>query len=247
MSSIRTDVFSDGAHLAAAMASVVAETINAAVERHNRCTIALAGGSTPKRLYTVLASDPYRDEIPWDRLVLFLGDERYVPQDDPDSNFRMAREALLDHVTVPDGKVFPVPTHLDPAEAAAQYETRLRETFSIGEDSIPEFDLVLLGIGGDGHTASLFPGTRALEIYDRLVVENHVPQQKAMRITFTIPLLQSARSTILLATGEDKADAVFRAVEGEPDLQETPSQLLRESSGTVTFALDEAAASKLSS
>lgn len=247
MSSIQIEVFSDGAHLAAAMASTVAEIINKAVEQHNRCTIALAGGSTPKRLYTVLASDPYRNEIPWDRLFLFLGDERYVPRDHPDSNFRMAREALLDHVSVPGLQVFPMPTHYDPAEAAARYETSLRETFAVSEDSIPEFDLVLLGIGGDGHTASLFPGTRALDIYDRLVVENHVPQQKAMRITFTIPLLQSAASTILLATGEDKADAVFRAVHGEPDLEETPSQLLRESSGTVIFALDEAAAARLSS
>jgi 6-phosphogluconolactonase len=246
MSQIQTEIYPDGTHLAAAVASNVVKLITDAVADHGYCTIALAGGSTPKRLYTVLASDPFRDQIPWDRLYLFLGDERYVPNDHPDSNFRMAREALLDHVQIPESQIFPVQTELDPDKAAAAYEQRLREVFELQEDSIPSFDLILLGIGGDGHTASLFPDTAALEVHDRLVVENHVPQQDAMRITFTIPLLQSAAAVILLATGDDKADAIARAVHGEPDVNQTPSQILREASGTVTFALDESAAAGLS-
>ena len=245
MSSIQTQIYPDATHLAVSVASAVSEIITRAIQRNNRCTIALAGGSTPKRLYTVLASDPYRNEIPWDRLHLFLGDERYVPDDHPDSNFRMVREALLDHVNVPESQVYPVPTYLDAASAAAEYEKLIRKTFEVTYGSVPVFDLVLLGIGGDGHTASLFPGTQALDVHDRLVVDNDVPQQDSTRITFTIPLLQAAASTILLATGDDKADAISRAVNGAPNLQETPSQLLRSATGEVTFALDEAAAAML--
>jgi 6-phosphogluconolactonase len=166
--------------------------------------------------------------------------------DHEDSNFRMAREALINHVPVPEDQVHAVATDQEPDEAARSYEATIRTTFGTSEDGTPSFDLVLLGIGEDGHTASLFPQTDVLEVEDRLVAENWVPQQDAMRITFTVPLLQAARSTIVLAAGDDKADAVARAVEGAPNLEETPSQCLRDARGAVIFALDRGAASRLS-
>lgn len=244
---IQVEVYDDADALAAAVANRVIEIVQESVDRHGYCLAALAGGSTPKRLYQLLATDEYRTRIDWSKLHFFLGDERYVPLDHPDSNYRMARESLLDHVSIPADQWRPVPTDLEPEAAARAYEALIRKTCNTPDDEIPAFDLILLGIGGDGHTASLFPDTEALEVHDRLVVENWVPQQDSMRISFTIPLLTAARQTILMATGDDKADAVYRAIEGSPNLSETPSQVLRESEGDVIFALDQAAAAKLAS
>ncbi len=246
MTAIQTEVFDDADQLATDVANRFVEICQKSISRDGRCVIALAGGSTPKRLYQLLASDRFCDQVDWSRLHLFLSDERCVPLDHPDSNYRMAREALLDHVAAPDEQVYAVPTHLDASEAARSYEFSIRSLLAPANDEIPAFDLVLLGIGGDGHTASLFPGTKALEVAHRLVVENWVPQQESMRITFTIPLLQAARQTILMATGDDKAEAVHRAVVGPLNVQETPSQILRDSRGTVTFALDRSAGARLS-
>lgn len=246
MSTTTRDILPDSETLADAAAEQFAELANEAVSRHDRFTVALAGGSTPRTLYQRLAGAAYRDLVPWDRTHVFLGDERYVPADDPDSNFRMARETLLDHVPVPREQIHPVPTHLEAAEAARQYETTIREVLDAPAPNVPSFDLILLGIGADGHTASLFPETKALEVADRLVVENWVPQQNAMRITFTIPLLHQARTIILLASGQDKADAVARAIEAPRNLTETPSQCLRDAQGDVIMVLEHTAAANLS-
>ncbi|MEX2425708.1 MAG: 6-phosphogluconolactonase [Thermomicrobiaceae bacterium] len=247
MSAIQTEISGDADQVARGVADRLAEIAGESINRHGRCTIALAGGSTPKRLYQILATNEYRSKVDWSNVHLFLGDERYVPLDHPDSNYRMAKEALIDHVSISPNQVRSVPTELDPAECAREYESVMRNTFHAGADEIPEFDLILLGIGRDGHTASLFPGTSALQVHDRLVIENWVPQQDSIRITFTIPTLQAARTTVLMATGDDKADAVARALEGELSINETPSQVLRDSNGSVTFALDRAAAAKLAS
>lgn len=246
MTAIQTEVFEDADQLARSVAERVVALAGDTVSRKGSCVIALAGGSTPKRLYQLLATDEFRDQIDWSSLHIFVSDERHVPLDHPESNFGMAQETLLTHVSVPDDQVHSVGVDFTPADAAAAYEHAIRTALNASGDDVPQFDLILLGIGGDGHTASLFPGTAALEVRDRLVAENWVPQQDSMRISFTIPLLQAARETILMATGEDKADAVARTIEGEPDLNETPSQLLRDAQGPVIFALDRAAASKLS-
>lgn len=246
MSAIKNDVFDDADQLAGAIAGRIVTIVASAIDARGTCSIALAGGSTPKRLYELLATDEFRDRIDWSRVHLFLGDERYVPLDHPDSNFQMAKGALINHVSIPDSNVHPVPTEQEPAEAARQYEDEIRTTLPAGADQIPVIDLILLGIGDDGHTASLFPGTDALHVEDRLVVANDVPQQGTTRITFTIPLIQAARETIVLATGAGKAEAVAKAIEGAPDIEETPSQILRDAHGTVTFALDRDAAGNLS-
>jgi 6-phosphogluconolactonase len=247
MSRPRIDVAENAEQLARSAAGLIVEWSNAAVEARGRFTLALAGGSTPRLLYQLLSGDEFRDRVPWHAIEIFMSDERYVPLDHPDSNFRMAREELLEHVPVPENQIHPVPTDLAPEEAAHAYEATIRQVLDSPAPEIPSLDLILLGIGADGHTASLFPETDALDVHDRLVIENWVPQQEAMRITFTIPLLHQARNVVLLAGGEDKANAVARAIEAPRNLAETPSQCLRDAQGDVVMILEHGAASGLTS
>jgi len=193
--------------------------------------IALAGGSTPRRLYETLASAKFRDRVPWERLELFFGDERSVAPDHPDSNFRMAREAL---------EGVEVTMHRMPAQDgdASGYEQLVRKRVGSGPAGIPAFDLILLGIGTDGHTASLFPGTAALEERDRLVVMNDVPALRTRRMTFTIPLIDAARRVWIIATGGDKSPVVRRCLAGDSDF---PIQRIRPN-GELVWWVDEAAA-----
>jgi 6-phosphogluconolactonase len=201
----------------------------------------LAGGSTPKATYEILARD-YADRIDWSKVHVFFGDERTVPPDHEDSNYRMAREALLNHVPV--GSIHRMRGELPPDEAAAAYEEELREFF--GAEGLPRFDLILLGIGGDGHTASLFPETSALEVHDRWVVANPVPKLDTTRITLTIPVINAARSVVFLVAGEDKAEALKEILEGDADPREYPARLIQPPGGpdwmldrTAAGALDE--------
>lgn len=223
------------------------EVARKAIAERGRCVIALSGGSTPRALYQRLAEPPARDEIEWSRVHLFWGDERAVPPDHPESNYRMAREVMLDRLPIPTGNVHRVLAELGPEEAAERYEADLRQVFGVPNGEVPEFDLILLGIGADGHTASLFPHTAALAVRDRLVVANTVPQLGTTRITLTAPVLQAARWVLVLATGPDKAEAVARVIEGAEDVDETPAQLLRHARGRVTWLLDRAAAGRLAS
>ncbi|MGE4056340.1 MAG: 6-phosphogluconolactonase, partial [Vicinamibacterales bacterium] len=198
-------VFPDADTLGLRAAEAVAETINAAVRSTGRCFLVLSGGSTPRILYGVLASQ-FRDQIPWERVHLFWGDERYVAQTDAHSNYRMAAAALLDHVPCPAANVHPMPTHLTAADAAArEYEATLRRYFS---SESPRFDLVLLGLGTEGHTASLFPGSSALAERTRWVVAVTVPAEPPVRLTLTLPALTGSAHTYVLVTGADKARAL---------------------------------------
>jgi 6-phosphogluconolactonase len=199
----------------------------------------LAGGSTPKATYGILARD-YAERIDWSRVHVFFGDERNVPPDHEDANYRMAREALLDHV--PIGGVHRMRGELPPDEAAAAYEVELREFF--GAEKLPRFDLILLGIGGDGHTASLFPETPALEVHDRWVVANPVPKLDTTRITLTVPVINAARSVVFLAAGKDKAEALKEILEGDADPREYPAKLVQPLGGPE-WMLDRAAAGSL--
>jgi 6-phosphogluconolactonase len=199
----------------------------------------LAGGSTPKATYGILARD-YAERIDWSRVHVFFGDERNVPPDHEDANYRMAREALLDHV--PIGGVHRMRGELPPDEAAAAYEVELREFF--GAEKLPRFDLILLGIGGDGHTASLFPETPALEVHDRWVVANPVPKLDTTRITLTVPVINAARSVVFLAAGKDKAEALKEILEGDADPREYPAKLVQPPVGPE-WMLDRAAAGSL--
>jgi len=211
-----------------------------------RFSVALSGGSTPLVLYRLLAEPPFRGAIDWLRVHLFWGDERFVPADHPDNNYRAALEALVSRLPIPTENVHPIPTEAtDPETAAAQYEDTLRRFFAAPEGEVPRFDLVLLGLGTDGHTASLFPGSPALDEDSRLVVATHVPKLAAWRITLTPPVLRGARHVIFLVSGPDKAAVLRDVLEGPHDPHRLPAQLAQPDQGDLTWLVDEAAASLL--
>lgn len=231
--SFRTIVEPDAAALARAVGERVAELSRSAPAP---VAIALSGGSTPARLYEVLAAPPLRERVAWGRLELFFGDERSVPADHPDSNYGLAERILLSKV--------PATVHRMEAErgAAEAYERRVRERVRAGPSGLPSFDLILLGLGEDGHTASLFPGTAALEERERLVVMNEVPQKGAPRMTFTLPLLNAARRVWLLVAGEGKREIVERCRAARARGQRpVPVLAVEPSAGELVWWLDRAA------
>jgi 6-phosphogluconolactonase len=213
-----------------------------AVRKSGRFCVALSGGSTPKSLYSLLATGKTA-AMPWDKTYFFFGDERHVPPDHPESNYRMANEAMLSKA--PAANVFRVPAEMKDADAAAStYEQTLRTFFRLGSGDFPRFDLILLGLGPDGHTASLFPGTSALAENKKLVIANWVEKFKTYRITFTFPVLNSAACVMFLASGADKAGILHEVLENpQADL---PSQRVRPTNGRLVWMVDQAAATGLS-
>jgi 6-phosphogluconolactonase len=244
---IKYYVEADPAALARRAAQYFVEMAGEAVEAEGRARIAISGGSTPKAAFELLAdpNQPWCNRMPWPELDLYWVDERCVPPGDPDSNYRMAREALLDHVPLGPEQIHRIEGELDPASAAALYESELRSTFQLEGAENPRFDLVALGLGDDGHTASLFPHTNALHEMTRLVAANHVPQKDAWRITLTWPVINHARSVFFLAAGAEKAAILREVLSGQHDPERLPSQLIWPSSGILTFILDRAAAALL--
>lgn len=232
-------VFEDPQGLAEAAARAFAEEAAESIQERRHFTVALAGGSTPKVLYELLATG-YRNALDWGKVHAFFGDERSVPPDHEDSNYRMAERTLLSRVPV--GSVHRIHSELDPREAVALYEEELA-AFFVGS---PGFDLILLGIGEDGHTASLFPHTPALEVGDRWVVENPVEKLGTTRITLTLPTINAARKVVFLVAGEGKAKALKEILEGDADPREYPAKLVQPASGP-TWMVDRAAADLLSS
>jgi 6-phosphogluconolactonase len=217
----------------AAEAAVTA--INDAVRRHGRCSLALSGGSTPRTLYGLLASE-FREQIPWTQVHVFWGDERYVPSDDPDSNYRMARETLLDRVPCPATNIHPMPTGFPSADAAARdYERSLRSYFA---SDWPHFDVILLGLGEEGHTASLFPGSPALGERTRWVVAVKAPAEPPMRLTLTLPALIGAANIYVLVAGSNKADALNHVLAETPDPNTYPAAGVRRTAGTLIWWVD---------
>jgi 6-phosphogluconolactonase len=209
-----------------------------AISEHGRFAVALAGGSTPKATYEVLARD-HAGDVDWPNVHVFFGDERTVPPDHENSNYRMAWEALLDHVPV--GSVHRMRGELPPDEAAASYEENLKGFFA---EVPPVLDFVMLGIGDDGHTASLFPETPALGVTDRLVIANPVPKLDTTRLTLTVPVLNAAREVCFLVAGAGKAEALAEIMEGEADPRQYPAKLVRPPGGP-TWMVDRAAAGAL--
>ena len=212
-----------------------------AVETHGEFTIALSGGSTPRTLFEMLAGPHYRPQIEWARVVIFFGDERCMPPDHPESNYRMANEAMLSRVPIPGDNVYRIRGEIDPHEAAAEYEQILKEKFG----DTGGIDVTLLGMGKDGHTASLFPGTDAVNERVRLAVPNyaeHSTTGKSWRVTMTAPFLNRSHQILVLAAGADKAERIAEVLEGPRDPQRLPIQLIDPPDGKVTWILDVAAA-----
>jgi 6-phosphogluconolactonase len=233
-------VFPNAAELARAAADEISFRIRRTLRDSDRFSWALSGGSTPRDLYRLLASDPYRDRLPWHAIHFFWSDERHVPPDHPESNYRMAREAMLDAVPLPPGNLHRIAAEEPDAQhVAAQYETDLRAFFNPAPGEWPRFDLVLLGLGKDGHTASLFPGNAALHEHERLVVAPWVEALKAYRITLTPPVLSHARRALFLVSGGEKAEALRAVLEGERDPDRYPAQVVE---GNRLWLVDRAAA-----
>jgi len=238
----------DSAALARRSAQYFLEMAGEAVAARGRARIAISGGNTPKATFQLLAdpNQPWRAHMPWDSLDLYWVDERCVPPDDNDSNYRMTREAMLDQVPLAPEQIHRIEGELDPEVAAARYESELRNSFRLEGAETPRFDLIQLGIGPDGHTASLFPNTEALHELGRLAVANHVPQQKqSWRITLTWPVINHASSVFFLIAGADKAEVLKEVLMGGQDPERLPSQLIWPASGILTLILDRAAAAHL--
>ena len=226
-------------------ANLFASVYQNAVNIHGRFDVGLSGGSTPRALHALLAASPYRERIDWTKLQFYWGDERCVPPDDPDSNFRMARETLLSLVPVAESQIHRMRGELPPEAAADQYEQELRETMALGEGQLPRVHLLFLGMGSDGHTLSLFPHTAALDVTDRSVTANYIPTLDAHRITLTHPAANNAGVVAFMVAGEEKADTLAAVLEGPRDPQTYPSQLIAPANGFLYWLVDRAAAAKL--
>lgn len=240
-------VFADKAEVSAEAARRFAEWAEEAAGDGRPFTVALSGGSTPALLYRLLASPPYREAISWDNVHLFFGDERGVPPDAPESNYRMARETLISQVPIPAENI-----HRMLAEAgeagAAQYEAHLRGFFGLAEGAFPRFDLILLGMGPDGHCASLFPQKPALRERERLVVLTEPGLQPFVpRLTLTFPALNAAAHILFLVAGADKAETLARVLHGPPDPENLPAQSVAPTNGELLWLLDQEAAQTLAS
>ena len=220
-----------------------------------RFTAVLSGGSTPRAMFSLLTEQPFSKSVPWESIYFFWGDERAVPPTHSGSNYRMANEALLSRVPVPPENIFRIPAELDDRERAArEYSETIRQFFSGGSapgtaplSAWPRFDLVLLGMGSDAHTASLFPRTAALKISDQIAAANYVQKLNTHRITLTATTINNARNVTFLVAGEDKGQALKSVIEGPADPDLYPGQLIQPRSGRLTYLVDEEAAAMLGS
>jgi 6-phosphogluconolactonase len=229
-----------------AAAEEVISSATEAIAQRGRFTIALSGGSTPRNLYTLIAANASAS-LPWTQVFFFWGDERHVPPTDAESNYHMAQETILSKIPIQPGNVFRIPAENSDASGAADtYQKTLQEFFALKPGEFPRFDLILLGMGPDGHTASLFPETAALQEKSRLVVANWVEKLHTHRITLTLPVLNEAREVAFLVSGADKATVLHEVLEGKAPGEQYPSKLVRPQDGKLVWLVDRAAASELS-
>jgi|WetSurMetagenome_2_1015567.scaffolds.fasta_scaffold92039_3 6-phosphogluconolactonase len=236
------EIFPTPMEMSEAAARLFTARAAAAASLRGRFAVALSGGKTPMELYRLLAKEPFASRIPWARVHLFWADERCVPPDHKDSNYRMVRELLLDHVPVAPANVHRMQGEMDPVEAATRYEEGMRHFFAPAGVAFPVFDMILLGLGGDGHTASLFPGTRAMHECARWVVGHYVDAQKGWRITLTPPVINAARTVVFIAAGAGKASALRDILEGPFQPDSLPAQIIRPDGGELLWMLDRDAA-----
>jgi 6-phosphogluconolactonase len=225
-----------------AAADLIVEFCERSIAEKGTFTIALSGGNTPKKLYEMLAQPPYVKKLNWKNIFIFWSDERAVPISDEENNSHMASVALLNNVPVPKENIFPVPVNFEPSKAAASYEQMIRTFF---KETDPHFDLILLGIGEDGHTASLFPGTDILDEKKGLVKQVFLEEKKTYRVSFTLPLINNAKNILFLVTGKEKSiilEKIFIKIKRK---QPFPAQLVKPIKGKLCWLLDKAAASRL--
>lgn len=215
-------------------AEYICSLINYFINDFNKCTLVLSGGKTPKKLFKILSLS-YRESVNWNKVYIFWGDERCVPPDDSESNFRMANEYLLSKINVPGENIFRIPAEKPPAEAAAEYEQNMRRFF--GDKSFPNFDITLLGIGDDGHVASLFPKTEVLEIKDKWAAAVYVEGLKAWRITLTYPVINNSKNILFIAAGKRKSDIIEKAFTDKK--ANLPVQKISPSEGKIIWFLDK--------
>jgi len=233
--------------LARAAAEHFLEQSQKIVVAKGKVRIAVSGGSTPKRTFELLANpkEKFLQAMPWGQIELFFVDERTVPPTDKDSNYRMTREAMLNSVPLKSEQVFRIEGELSPEEAAAHYESTIRNQFKLEGAEVPRFDVLALGMGDDGHTASIFPHTAAIHELGRIAYANQVPQKDTWRVTLTWPVIIESGDVFFLIGGKDKADPLHRVLQGPYDPETLPSQLIQPKNGKLLFLLDKDAASLL--
>jgi 6-phosphogluconolactonase len=236
-------VVKDAGELSRFAAATICELIGRSVAARGISAVALAGGETPRRVYELLAADPFRSAINWRLVHLFFGDERVVPPDDPASNFGMVSQALFNCIPIPSSNIHRIRGEALALDAGREYEDELQKWF---DGRLPRFDIVMLGVGEDGHTASLFPGTESLRETSRAAIGYYVPQLKSWRVTLTLPVLLNAREILFMASGKRKASVVARTVEAREPRADLPASMVRPTGGNVHWVLDEEAASLLS-
>jgi 6-phosphogluconolactonase len=224
------------------LANYFVQTVNNAIKEKNECTVVLSGGNSPKKLYQLLASWGFANQIDWDKTYFFFGDERYVPFSSPENNGAMVKKFLFDSLKIADANIFYINTAVPPDEAAKKYAQRIVSHF---KNRPIRFDLILLGLGDNGHTASLFPHTPVLQEKKALVKAVYLDDPSSYRITMTVPLINEAHAIAFLVYGEPKANAVFEVLEGEKDFENLPAQLINSEDGILHWFLDEDAAKNL--
>ena len=232
----------DPAAVTAALAEWITRTIETTLQKQDRFNLVLTGGNSPKALYDMLAASPYKERIAWNKLHIFWGDERAVPFSDDRNNAKMTYAHLLSKVPVISAQVHVMRTDTEPEKAALEYEKILRQYFGEGGKS---FDLVLSGMGDDGHTLSLFPGTEVIHEKEAWVKAFYLTTQQMYRITLTAPVVNRASFIVFLTFGSNKSKALYEVLEGEPDADLYPSQIIRPCSGELHWFVDEAAAALL--
>ena len=241
-------IFPDAASLTKRAADEFVKSVNEAIAEKGSFTVALAGGSTPKALYSLLTEDPaYSSKIAWQKMHFFFGDERHAPPDNSESNFHMANQTLFSKGLVKPEQITRIRgEYADTEKAALEYEQALRAYFKLRDGEYPRFDLVLLGMGEEGHTLSLFPGTKALHATNRVVVRNWIGKLYTERITLTVPAANQAKRVIFSVTRDDKALALKAVLEGPYEPEQLPAQFIQPVNGSLLWLVDQAAGSKLS-
>ncbi len=233
------EILADQQTLVQRSLELVVTKIKTAITERGLCTIALSGGSTPKSLYELMA----KQDLPWEKVHIFWGDERFVAPDHPDSNYNMTRLAWLDHITIPKTNIHPIPTvNIDSEESVNQYEQEIKDLFLVQGNEIPQLDIILLGMGDDGHTASLFPHTPALQVSDRLITVGN--KDGNPRITFTVPLINQGRCIIFIVAGANKRPALAEVFASVGDSMTYPSRLIQPQ-GELWWLLDHNAGVEL--